>query len=905
MRRASPHPLHSLAAAATDVTMSSSRFPPRGQNQWRRGFCCRDGGGGGRGEPFVSGDSHSRTVRDANYGFRQGERGDYRIPGRYPMPSFRPMPSFSPMAPPPHAATPHRPRPPFRPRPDDYRSWEKALHRPPPHCGICFDNLVVLDFKRFTVLSYNILADYLARDHRHRLYFHIPPFILDWEWRKKRILIELGLWSPDIMCFQEVDRFQDLQEELQRQGYSGVWKRIVKEVVLVFQMRTGIPVDGCAIFWRTRRFKLLHEEHIEYDKLGLRNNIAQICVLEVRVLLDRAHAVSRDWNNAPVIICGDFNCIPKLNLSGLVKNLVSGQSSASTQKPQLNGPYLGRGFNKVQPPKDIPTVPSAAVDNPAGSINHTECECVADPAGKPFLDDCSRDNGTMSEAVVREKGQETALNGPSNKPGSTQREFTDVPTRTVNDYNHQDKLSIDHLNFYKSCLAVSALKDGSASIEMEGEKMEFSTKLDSCGEDGEEKLHGAVSSECCSSVADLGTDFSDLSLPKDVEILSSESVTIKEKINLSISQWSTDKDELLDESKRVFPVVDQEEAHLSPGKVAETMKEDKRSVANLSTTYSVEEMTRCGTEEESLSNINDKNKIFDLEESMQSLEVCSSAVNIQDCHLEVMEIAPVLQHSGVNQIGDNSNIICNKRESGAHTNKGEFPEKETSYDSQEEILSVASSSDQTILSSSLDVNESEKFPSLEGCGDIAQANVDRLDFTILDDSQLEELTTGLAADRSGSLDSKENEVERKVYDPHVWTPDEIAAASGNAGCTLVEHPLKLKSAYAQVEDYSGTRDSSREPQVTSYNRQFLGTVDYIWCSEDLQTVQVLDTIPKHVLQQTPGFPTRVAKAISASDGAPVPFVVSSPLSFPMDNVKPWIPSKDGSSAGLPRNWWQL
>lgn len=56
--------------------------------------------------------------------------------------------------------------------------------------------------ERFTVMSYNILADYLARDHRSKLYFHIPHRILDWEWRKRRILLEFGLWAADIICLQ-------------------------------------------------------------------------------------------------------------------------------------------------------------------------------------------------------------------------------------------------------------------------------------------------------------------------------------------------------------------------------------------------------------------------------------------------------------------------------------------------------------------------------------------------------------------------------------------------------------------------------------------------------------------------------------------------------------------------------
>ncbi|KAL9330889.1 hypothetical protein ACSQ67_000499 [Phaseolus vulgaris] len=78
--------------------------------------------------------------------------------------------------------------------------------------------------ERFKVLSYNILADYLALDHRNKLYFHIPSYILDWQWRKRSILFELGLWSADILCLQEVDRFHELAEELKPRGYCGIWK---------------------------------------------------------------------------------------------------------------------------------------------------------------------------------------------------------------------------------------------------------------------------------------------------------------------------------------------------------------------------------------------------------------------------------------------------------------------------------------------------------------------------------------------------------------------------------------------------------------------------------------------------------------------------------------------------------
>eukprot|EP01018_Ginkgo_biloba_P011627 Gb_02571 [translate_table: standard] len=93
------------------------------------------------------------------------------------------------------------------------------------------------------------------------------------------------------------------------------------------------------------------------------------------------------------------------------------------------------------------------------------------------------------------------------------------------------------------------------------------------------------------------------------------------------------------------------------------------------------------------------------------------------------------------------------------------------------------------------------------------------------------------------------------YDPYYWTPMEIEAATGNADCNSLRHDLKLKSAYTEVEDYAGTKDSSGEPLVTSYNRRFMGTVDYVWHTEGLQTVKVLDTLPTHILQRTRGFPT--------------------------------------------------
>ncbi|MCO5571036.1 hypothetical protein L7F22_024767 [Adiantum nelumboides] len=224
---------------------------------------------------------------------------------------------------------------------------------------------------RFVVVSFNILGVDNANQHLRELYWHIPPFIMDWNYRKKRILLELGLWSPDIICLQEVDRFEDLQSNLVQQGYEGVYKG-----------RTGGSSDGCAIFWRTKKFVLLQEESIEYEEFNLRHNVAQLCVLrtrcdeqnrakgkrskgmednlvivcnthvlfnpnrgdiklgQVRHLLEKAYTLSQAWGGIPVVVAGDFNSVPQsplyqylrngtLNVTNYDRRAISGQVDRS------------------------------------------------------------------------------------------------------------------------------------------------------------------------------------------------------------------------------------------------------------------------------------------------------------------------------------------------------------------------------------------------------------------------------------------------------------------------------------------------------------------------------------------------------------------------------------------------
>ncbi|XP_010036884.2 carbon catabolite repressor protein 4 homolog 5 [Eucalyptus grandis] len=199
----------------------------------------------------------------------------------------------------------------------------------------CRDNVVFV--------SYNILGVENAMKHQD-LYTEVQPRFLKWRRRKKLIRKELNVYDASIVCFQEVDRFDDLADLLKKDGFGGVYKA-----------RTGEANDGCAIFWKDDRFTLVHQDNIEFKTFGLRDNVAQLCVLkmkqrvmpdspaqssaslldqnqlllvanihvlfnpnrgdvklgQIRLLLEKAHQLSEIWGKIPVIIGGDLNSMPQ------------------------------------------------------------------------------------------------------------------------------------------------------------------------------------------------------------------------------------------------------------------------------------------------------------------------------------------------------------------------------------------------------------------------------------------------------------------------------------------------------------------------------------------------------------------------------------------------------------------
>ncbi|KAJ4957551.1 hypothetical protein NE237_024662 [Protea cynaroides] len=830
MRFAASSSFHCFAAAAAaDATMHSSRASYRGgRGSWRRGLSDRPNGSR---ETLVSGDSHFRSVRDTNYEFRQGHRGNYGNSGGIPPQNFRPRPPFG-QSPPPRTR---------RPKPLDFRNWEYALKQPPSHC------------ERFTVLSYNILADYLAMNHRRELYFHIPRHILDWQRRMKSIIFELGLWSPDIISFQEVDRFQDLEEALKLQGYEGIWK-----------MRTGNAVDGCAIFWRRTRFKLLHEEFIEFNKLGLRDNVAQICVLEssgskpgengtaafpsshanrvvvcnihvlynpkrgeiklgqVRVLLDRAHAISKIWNDAPLVISGDFNCTPKsplynyisgqkLSLSGLARDQISGQHSAEIAAPKWFTPNSGGGLNRAKTASN-PLGASTFVDETQVGIEQNNCFPNVHEQNKPHTD---VENAPSIENF-----------SPPQNVNSVIDISADVQCRNRNNVSFaagketkQDSVEGHKDEFGSAVHVLDGCLEGSPSSN-QGEGG-LAVNL---GDDSNHELTPPVS--CCD-------DFQPGQQP---EVREEGRVITSNSIPGSLSEQSQSDSDV---NCLMVEATPEEAVH----------KDVESGSVDIDVSVPFLKANNYSTERR----LDEKNVSVSISDNSSSVLVTDMRF-LDGAEVSVVKSSELLSSEQVTA-KEKSNpsthyvSLDQKLSDLSVDNLDEVPDKSENVDEDHSSFSPEKYNSECILGIEIDCNkfigtssvETDKF--LEECR------------TIPNKSTLNPPSDEIEDDSPLHLETEPTKVEKYAYNPYLWTPAEIETASGNSDCKLLEHPLKLKSTYAEVEDYCGTRDPSREPAVTSYNRRFLGTVDYIWCSEGLQTVKVLDTIPKHVLQQTPGFPT--------------------------------------------------
>ncbi|KAL5699699.1 hypothetical protein ACHQM5_030568 [Ranunculus cassubicifolius] len=787
----------------TIAKMSSSRAHYRGRNQWRRGLSDR---------PNTAGDGPN--FRSVNYASRQVDGPTCQNSGhRHQQPPPRPSQfQYQQRQPPPlNQGLPRRLIRPSNYKPPDYRNWECALSQPPSEC------------ERFVVLSYNILADYLAINHRHELYWHIPHHILGWEWRKRKILFELGLWSPDIMSLQEVDRFQDLEEELKLHGYSGIWK-----------MRTGIPVDGCAIFWRTTRFTLLYEESIEFNRLGLRDNVAQICVLENQIA---SHLYKCPKGRPRFFSVRVPDTLPSDSVVGIVY-ISANEASIPPHINCVSLPYLfllDVFLGTICPfVYYLATYPTLYCQ----TRNDMMRICSSNDANRLVI--CNIHMLYNPRRGEMKLGQVRAL---LEKAYAVSKLWDNAPVVICGDFNCTPKSSLYNFISEQKLDLTGLARDhisGQSSAEIKPQRLYTPPR------------HGSIRDQTPNNslqeptIADEKKEAclkADNCIP-DMHGHNKPNTDGETKLQSQISTSMVDN-EIADESAKEVE-----------NEIIDTLKNGVSSVTGDIHPFELgndtdQDLTTSVTKSENCDSVMVGNGHGDqsngcTDQSIHYVLPDNSQANLHTSSLIVSTTQVMSVHDGMGKetthfkddiTSSESNLSCKD------SRPDKTVENALNQESLSELVPDTSFSDDKNVSISANLEDS----SLEEDGSIGEAH------TSCETDEYLEKQTMFPSDKI--QESTSLLVEANTYDPSSWTPMEIETATGNAECTLVEHPLKLRSTYTEVEDHSGTRDSSREPQVTSYHRKFMGTVDYIWRSEGLQTVKVLDTIPKHALQWTPGFPT--------------------------------------------------
>ncbi|KAF7022797.1 hypothetical protein CFC21_035444 [Triticum aestivum] len=710
------------------------------------------------------------------------------------------------------------------------REWRSVQKLPPRHA------------ERFKVLSYNILADYLAQEHQD-LYRDIPSFIMDWNWRKNRIGLEISWWRPDIICFQEVDKFTDLEQEMSARGYSGIWK-----------MRTGNAVDGCAIFWRTARFRLCYKEDIEFNKLGLRDNVAQLCVLEsvfrrnvqtgsthlstspihpqqakqvvicnihvlynpkrgdikvgqIRTLLDQAYATSKRWNDAPVILCGDFNATPKLNLFGLARNAISGQQTSS------HGLYTGSNTSRYtfRPPLYTTNGREGRIITRDVHKHQSEAKSLVRDsclAGREPVLTATASTSCFNSESSKYFGNNISSSGPSNLD--------------------EQGLSSCFAGLAKDACNSDGEAHAKATEREEGAAVDSSSEECSGGIKAESKEPDVGGVQCSQ------TDVCDEAFQSD----SSEAIDSRHLLSSELSGRIDSVREL----RGVSSKDSNSQGALSGSVICEDVTggfEGNSVQSDMSLNISKEnpgEKEKCN---ESMSGHNNcttpGSESSHFSDSLKSADARGKMGNMR-VEEEINTGSPVkLTHQINSTTSDSCGNECTPEVINNHLDLYSCPEEFGNHACSVEDDVAANEN----LCSNV-ISDPTSFKEFSGDNECLH----------VDNDQLPKIS-------NGSQHAHKVVPYGGYYnDPYRWTVDEIKAATGKEECTYVEHNLKVRSVYTDVEDFNGTKDANKEPLVTSYNSKFMGTVDYIWASEDLQTVSVLDTFPEVILKETNGFPTK-------------------------------------------------
>lgn len=128
----------------------------------------------------------------------------------------------------------------------------------------------------FRMMSYNILADSLC-EHTTDHFDDFELKYIEWKHRSAMIKKEVAFHSPDIICFQEIDRADTI-----------LLPSFESEYQIITKYRTGTRSDGLAILFRKSKFELIDYKYIEFKieerehPLLTKDNVAMFTVLRIK-----------------------------------------------------------------------------------------------------------------------------------------------------------------------------------------------------------------------------------------------------------------------------------------------------------------------------------------------------------------------------------------------------------------------------------------------------------------------------------------------------------------------------------------------------------------------------------------------------------------------------------------------
>ncbi|KAG0668048.1 Glucose-repressible alcohol dehydrogenase transcriptional effector [Maudiozyma exigua] len=216
-----------------------------------------------------------------------------------------------------------------------------------------------LSKKSFTILSYNTLCQHYATP---KMYRYTQSWALSWDYRREKLKQQILSYDCDVLSLQEVEA-QTYEEYwvpiLEKHGYVGNFH--AKTRAKTMQGKDSKKVDGCCIFFKKNKFKLISKDALDFSGAWMRHkkfqrtedylnramnkdNVAlylklqhvqtgevvwvvtthlhwdpkfdDVKTFQVGVLLDHMESLlkednpKRDTKKSPLLICGDFNSYP-------------------------------------------------------------------------------------------------------------------------------------------------------------------------------------------------------------------------------------------------------------------------------------------------------------------------------------------------------------------------------------------------------------------------------------------------------------------------------------------------------------------------------------------------------------------------------------------------------------------